>query len=262
MLEVCWQKYPDGTLAEPQVTDTKIEGIKPSQPLPSTQVYRPPNARGILQGKNPKSTVPGNEPLKKPPQQQQKSNAVDNGTEANSYQAKNRNRRPPKPNTGKPQNNNKKPPGKLVTVQVVAQETTKNETTNVGNTATNNSNGAVEVVASAPAISVSAGENQQQQQQSQRGQAQRSRNSDATTGNNKAGKPKPFFSNNRNHFKQHVSTGDPEKDKRIRAVSKKLHDIVVLKQRRDRGERLESNQLEKINSEKSLIDEMKNLRAS
>ncbi|XP_071440614.1 eukaryotic translation initiation factor 2A [Hetaerina americana] len=43
--EVCWQTFPPGTFQE-QLVFKPVEGITPSQPQASKQVYRPPTARG------------------------------------------------------------------------------------------------------------------------------------------------------------------------------------------------------------------------
>ncbi len=53
---------------------------------------------------------------------------------------------------------------------------------------------------------------------------------------------------------------DPEKVKRIKALNKKLSDIAKLKGRREKGEHLELNQVQKIDSEASLIKELNDLK--
>lgn len=45
LYETCWQKYSKGTFKDPAITNEKVEGIAPSQPQASKQVYRPPSAR-------------------------------------------------------------------------------------------------------------------------------------------------------------------------------------------------------------------------
>lgn len=57
-----------------------------------------------------------------------------------------------------------------------------------------------------------------------------------------------------------VSTGDPEKDKKIKNLNKKLNDIEKLKQQKAAGKQLELNQLAKINSEAALLQELAQLR--
>lgn len=56
------------------------------------------------------------------------------------------------------------------------------------------------------------------------------------------------------------TTDDPEKDKRIRTITKKLHDISHLKARKEKGEHLEANQLSKINLETELTKELSSLQ--
>lgn len=49
LLEVIWQQYPIGFYKEKPITNTKMEGIKSSQPQASTQAYRPPNVSLVKQ---------------------------------------------------------------------------------------------------------------------------------------------------------------------------------------------------------------------
>ncbi|XP_014206946.1 eukaryotic translation initiation factor 2A [Copidosoma floridanum] len=44
--QVSWQKFPEGTFKEKPISYKAVEGIAPSQPQASKQVYRPPSARG------------------------------------------------------------------------------------------------------------------------------------------------------------------------------------------------------------------------
>lgn len=53
---------------------------------------------------------------------------------------------------------------------------------------------------------------------------------------------------------------DPEKLKRKKALNKKLSDISKLKMRREKGEHLELNQIQKIDSEAALIKELNDLK--
>lgn len=55
---------------------------------------------------------------------------------------------------------------------------------------------------------------------------------------------------------------NPEKDKKIRNVAKKLSDIKKLKARQDQGEVLELNQLNKIAMESKFLEELKALKLS
>ena len=56
------------------------------------------------------------------------------------------------------------------------------------------------------------------------------------------------------------STGDPEKDKKIRKINDKLTQIAKLKQQVKEGKQLEVNQLDKIKREGELIKELKQLQ--
>lgn len=60
---------------------------------------------------------------------------------------------------------------------------------------------------------------------------------------------------------QQISS-DPEKDKKIKNINKKLKDIKLLKEKNERGEKLEQTQIIKMNSEAELVKELKALKAS
>lgn len=75
-------------------------------------------------------------------------------------------------------------------------------------------------------------------------------------------KRRPNNRNQRNGTPTAFTTGDPEKDKRIKVVQKKLKEIVSLKLRKEKGENLEANQLSKINLEIELSQELSSLRVS
>ena len=57
------------------------------------------------------------------------------------------------------------------------------------------------------------------------------------------------------------TTGEPEKDKKIRKVNDKLSQIAKLKQQVNEGKQLEVNQLEKIKRESELLAELKQLKS-
>ncbi|KAG7304377.1 hypothetical protein JYU34_011317 [Plutella xylostella] len=65
-----------------------------------------------------------------------------------------------------------------------------------------------------------------------------------------AAAPRPAF----------VSTGDPDKDKKIKNINKKLADIEKLKQMKAAGKPLEINQKQKIETEAALLKEIEQLR--
>ncbi|XP_072935820.1 eukaryotic translation initiation factor 2A [Epargyreus clarus] len=57
-----------------------------------------------------------------------------------------------------------------------------------------------------------------------------------------------------------ISTGDPDKDKKIKNINKKLSDIDKLKAQKAAGKQLELNQLAKIENEAALLQELSQLR--
>ncbi|XP_053694139.1 eukaryotic translation initiation factor 2A [Sabethes cyaneus] len=59
-----------------------------------------------------------------------------------------------------------------------------------------------------------------------------------------------------------ATSKDPEKDKKVKNINKKLKDIKLLKEKNDRGEKLELTQIAKMNSEADLLKELKALKAS
>lgn len=59
-----------------------------------------------------------------------------------------------------------------------------------------------------------------------------------------------------------VSTGDPEKDKRIRNIKKKLQQIDKLKADQQSGKQMEKNQLDKMKTEDGLLKELEELELS
>lgn len=61
---------------------------------------------------------------------------------------------------------------------------------------------------------------------------------------------------------QPKKVANPEKEKKIRNVAKKLSDIKKLKSRQDQGETLELNQLNKISMEAKFLEELKALKLS
>ena len=63
-------------------------------------------------------------------------------------------------------------------------------------------------------------------------------------------------------YQRNVSSGDSDKEKKIRNLCKKLSDITKLKSRQGKGEHLEANQLTKIAGETALAEELKMLKVS
>ena len=56
-----------------------------------------------------------------------------------------------------------------------------------------------------------------------------------------------------------VLTGDPETDKRIKNLQKKLREINGLRKRKEAGQKLELNQMAKLEKEDELANELKSL---
>uniref|UniRef100_A0A1B0C9L9 Eukaryotic translation initiation factor 2A n=1 Tax=Lutzomyia longipalpis TaxID=7200 RepID=A0A1B0C9L9_LUTLO len=56
-----------------------------------------------------------------------------------------------------------------------------------------------------------------------------------------------------------ITTGDPQKDRKIQRIQKKLYDINKLKEKKSSGEPLKDTQLAKIDSEADLIKELQSL---
>ncbi|KAJ6632850.1 Eukaryotic translation initiation factor 2A [Pseudolycoriella hygida] len=84
------------------------------------------------------------------------------------------------------------------------------------------------------------------------------KHNDSTSSNN--AQSQKFRPISRDSAKKPSKPEDLEKAKRIRALNKKLSDISKLKTRRDKGEHLELNQVQKIDSETSLMKELNDLK--
>ncbi|KAG4076118.1 hypothetical protein HA402_011464 [Bradysia odoriphaga] len=82
----------------------------------------------------------------------------------------------------------------------------------------------------------------------------------AQTNNAQSQRFRPISRDNAKKSQKPAQPEDPEKAKRIKAVNKKLNDIAKLKGRREKGEHLELNQIQKIDSEASLIKELHDLK--
>lgn len=72
LLDVAWQKYPEGTFKEKPISKEKIEGIKSIQPEASKQVYQPPNVRLMKEGKLPPEAIIGDTAATVPPGKRRK----------------------------------------------------------------------------------------------------------------------------------------------------------------------------------------------
>ncbi|XP_053657809.1 eukaryotic translation initiation factor 2A [Anopheles marshallii] len=86
---------------------------------------------------------------------------------------------------------------------------------------------------------------------------------DLANGNSNTKSTGPATNESSNNSVPKVSpTGDPNKDKKIKAIQKKLKDIKVLKEKHERGETLVQTQIVKMNSENQLIKELETLKVA
>ncbi|XP_073839807.1 eukaryotic translation initiation factor 2A isoform X1 [Musca autumnalis] len=299
LLAVEWQQFAENTFTEPIITKAKQEGIKSSQPEASKKVYTPPHLRGgnnvdkIIQ---PQSTIPGLPPgytssqanNKKPGAQksQQQHHQQQNNNQQQQQQQnqanKKRNfdraraRRESKGEGGGAAGNNNQSP-----------QVNKNQ----NNATPSPSNGEATV---AQGNQEENGQQQQQQrpqqnkrnpnnrrQQPNQQQYQQKRQPNNNQQHNNANNEKPHQNNvQEGHQPQQMAgeqqpsqqqqptqqpskkAANPEKDKKIRNVAKKLSDIKKLKVRQEQGEVLELNQLNKIAMEAKFLEELKALKLS
>lgn len=256
LLQVIWQKYPEGLFTEKPISNVKVQGIEPSQPQSSKAVYVPPNIRSggaapvgmpfrsnhqpergpipglpigykVSQGQRKKDR---NAKRKESENPKQNSNASSN-EESNATQAQNQ---------SIPSANNKRNQKR----QTPRQPNNPNQTNGNGT----NSHNATETNAKPNAVASN------DQSAAEGGEIQ-----------NNQEKPKRERRNNRNKQRKDgeaatPTPADPEKVKRIRTVQQKLRDIARLKNRRENGENLEVNQLSKIQLEGELVKELDTLK--
>lgn len=265
LLQVLWQKYPDNLFKEKPISNVKVKGIEPSQPQSSKAVYVPPNIRSGGGGNTPvgmpsrsinqpppeRGPIPGlpigykvsqgqrkkdrNAKRKETDNTKQNSTNSSTNEEGNATQAQNQ---------STPSANNKRNQRRQTPRQPNNQNHT-NGNGNGNNNGTNSHNNTDSNAKSAAPESI-----EQQQANTEGGESQ-----------NNQEKPKrqrkPRNPNGRNGV---ATSGDPEKDKRIRTVQQKLRDISKLKARRENGENLEVNQLSKIGMESELVKELNTLK--
>uniref|UniRef100_A0ABK9NC21 Eukaryotic translation initiation factor 2A n=2 Tax=Glossina morsitans morsitans TaxID=37546 RepID=A0ABK9NC21_GLOMM len=280
LLAVEWQQFADNAFTEPTITKTKQEGIKSSQPEASKKAYTPPHLRLKKEGKNPEKliqplcTIPGLPPGYS--SSQTKNNNIDRRSGGQKSQ---QNQRGNKSKTKK-----------------VDQNNDINSANNIGvgasvlSTKAHNSSGdtlgrsAVDNEANANSGAGNGGEQkrnpnqrrQQPQQKQQKRQPQRrplpiaEYNSNlVVTNNNTQENQQPMQEQEKSSQQQPLQTNqsskkaaNPEKEKKIRNVAKKLSDIKKLKARQEQGEVLELNQLNKISMEAKFLEELKALKLS
>lgn len=262
LLQVLWQKYPDGVFTEKPISKAKVQGIQSSQPQAVKAVYVPPNIRGSAA---PIGTSP--RPGYQPPHERGPIPGLPVGYKVSQGQKKKERNAKRKDDIVRPNSN-------------VNTSANSNEDTNASQ-------------AQNQTLSSS-----QNNKRNQRRTPRQSNSQIHTNGNNSQANfdlnttPKPNANNtspsvpieqsggdgaetqnsqeklkrerrprNRQRKEDGVSfTGDPEKDKRMRTVHQKLRDIEKLKVRREKGDILEANQLSKIGLEAELVKELNALK--
>lgn len=222
LLQVVWQKYNDGICKEKPISNVKVEGIQSSQPQASKAVYIPPNARpGGAMAYSPRS-VELRGPIPGIPV---------NYKTSQSQLKKQRNAR----RKGGPSIDD-------------ATSATTNGTSPANHT--NSHHGPVKTNGDNQHYQQHPHQNHQYDRQPNNGEPREPRRRpNIRNRNNSNSSPAAAF-----------TTGDPEKDKRIKVVQKKLKEISTLKIRKEKGENLEANQVSKINMETELTQELSTLK--
>lgn len=222
LLEVVWQKYAPGVLKENTVSNEKIEGIASKTPQASKQKYVPPGMRNSI--------------------------SAGSGETASSAASA----RAPIPGL---------PPGYRSSVQQAKDKKQKNKNKTKANDGTagqtnqNNktANGTQNNRAASAGNGASTGTNQEKKSRPKTAPNPNPNPAQEENGSPPAA-PKPAATQK--------GSGDPEKDKKIKSINKKLKDIKLLKEKNERGEKLEQTQIIKMNSEAELIKELKALKTS
>lgn len=238
LYEVLWQKYPPGVFQEQPISNVKVQGILTSTPQVSKAVYVPPGARGggVLfsprsagDSNAEKSPIPGLPIGYKFSQGQQKKNR----------------------NTRRKENANGNAPQQQVT-RAAANGT------------------------SAPVDGSTKIENNKRNTPRSNNQNVANNNGPDTEPNaDKSGPRKDRHRNRKTTRDQNAPAGtassasavvpvqapiDPEKEKRMKSIQKKLKNISKLKVRKENGDMLEANQLSQIPLEIELIKELDGLK--
>lgn len=225
LYDVRWQTMADNVCTEQPISNVEVQGIQPAAPQASKAVYVPPGARGLALSSSAASLGGGvNERSPIP--------GLPVGYRTSQSDRK-------KARKGKKDNSN----GNATTLNESGGKTRPPKVTQMNqqqNKINNNATNSGSAENGSTVVS-----QQQMGDQSERPKRQR----------NRINKNKDGLATN-----QSQKTGDPEKDKRIRAVAQKLNDIAKLKARKLRGENLEANQLSKIGLESELVKELNDLR--
>lgn len=263
LLQVIWQKYADGVFTEKPISNIKVTGIQPSQPQSSKAVYVPPNIRSggstiLPVGASPRSNQPPVErgPIpglpvgykvsqgqrkkernaKRKENENPKQNNVSNSSENSNTTNEGGNASQATQNQATPRSNDKRNPRRTP-----RQPNNQNHTSNGPNTQNNSD------FTSTPNADANVNSANEEQSSANGAEAQKRERKPR----NRQRKPEGGVGG---------TSGDPEKEKRIRTVQQKLRDIAKLKVRRDNGDNLEVNQLSKIGLEADLIKELNSLK--
>lgn len=272
LLQVIWQKYDENAFKEKAISNVKVQGIEPSQPQSSSTKYVPPNIRSgasSILGSSPRSAnyqpergpIPGLPVGYKVSQGQRKK-------ERNTKRKDGENATKPGANTNTNSSANEESGGKSARAPQNASSSTQSNNKQRNNQRTprqsNNQN-------QNHSIGNGANANNQNQNNGNDSNAKAIPNTDPNVSGNEhsnadSDEARKAKRDGRQRNRQRKSesgpgtSGDPEKDKRVRTVQQKLKDIAKLKVRRENGENLEANQLSKIKMEAELVKELSALK--
>lgn len=225
--ELIWQNFPPGTFAEPIITEEKIEGIKSSQPMASTQKYVPPCVRDNLVKPDEKyipGLPPGYKSDKKPPGA---------GKRTNTNQRRNNNSRQQLDGSAAGGGEKKTPQQQKGGDRKGQQKSVE------ANNATNGGGGGSDGNTQTPRI---------KRERPNRAPPQSQQQDGSTTANDQNGSdPTP-------------AQPTKEKDPKIPKIHKKLREIRVLKEKQEKGEKLDGNQVAKLQTEQALVKELSALK--
>lgn len=239
LYEVVWQKYLAGIFQEQPISNVKVQGIVTATPQVSKAVYVPPGARGggVLfssrsagDASTEKGVIPGLPIGYKVSQSQQKKNR-------NARRKENANGNT-QPVANKPAANGISAPGHD---GLGKNEPIKRNTPRANNQNSANNNGPdTEAGAEKPIP-----------------RKDRHRNRKTPRDANASDADTPAAA-----APVKAAAVDPEKEKRIKSIQKKLKNISKLKARKENGDMLEANQLSQIPLEAALIKELSSLKVA
>lgn len=273
--QVIWQKYEENVFKEKPISNVKVQGIEPSQPQSSATKYVPIHLRGgaapVPSGSSPRSAsnyqpergpIPGLPVGYKVSQGQRKKerntkrkdseNASKPGANANTSTNSNASDdsggkparaqgAPPSTQPNNKQRNNQRRPSNNQNHSIGNGANANNPNQNNGNDSNAKANPNTDPNVSGSATNEHSNTDSDDARKAKRDGRQRNRQRKSESGGS-------------------GTSGDPEKDKRIRSVQQKLKDISKLKVRQGNGETLEANQLSKIKMEAELVKELAALK--